>query len=237
MVNGRRQRGKKHKSDSKEASYSIVDVKAKKVRDVALYARRNKGMTNTDIAKIFQIKRSTVAKYKEMYEKKIPFGRPGRPPLLDKKAIEEVKQVTRDRVLCNQTLLLTSSDEHDQLNLKQFLIDKINETSERRGHTKAVFGLNKTQINTLCKQCDLKIVSTQRTTGSRAISCSSVYNAASTLVLWKSFATLGVNPRCLLNLDATSVLITLMDESWDKRFANRGVIPIDLKVIDDKSSA
>ena len=24
-----------------------------------------------------------------------------------------------------------------------------------------------------------------------------------------------------------------MDESWDKRFANRGVIPIDLKVIDD----
>ena len=121
---------------------------------------------------------------------------------MDKKAIEEVKQVTRDRVLSNQTLLLTSSDEHGQLNLKQLLIDKINETSERRGHMKAVFGLNKTQINTLCKQCDLKIVSTQRTTGSRAISCSSVYNAASTLVLWKAFATLGVNPRCLLNLDA-----------------------------------
>ena len=72
--------------------------------------------------------------------------------------------MTRDRVLSNQTLLLTSSDEHDQLNLKQFLIDKINETSERRGHTKVVFGLTKTQINTLCKQCDLKIISTQRTT-------------------------------------------------------------------------
>ena len=131
MVNGRRQRGKKHESDSKEASHSIVDVKANKVRDVALYARRNKGMTNkgmtnTDIGKIFQIKRHTVARYKEMYQKKIPFGRVGRPPLLDKKAIEEVKQVTRDRVLCNQTLLLTSSDEHDQLNLKEFLIDKIN---------------------------------------------------------------------------------------------------------------
>ena len=83
---------------------------------------------------------------------------------MDEKAIEEVKEVTRDRVLCNQTLLLTSSDEHDQLNLKQFLIDKINETSERRGHTKVVFGLTKTQINTLCKQCDLKIISTQRTT-------------------------------------------------------------------------
>ena len=156
---------------------------------------------------------------------------------MDEKAIEEVKEVTRDRVLSNQILLLTSSDEHDQLNLKQLLIDKINETSERRGHTKAVFGLKNTQINTLCKQCDLKITSTQRTTGSRAISCSSVYNAASTLVLWKAYATLGVNPRCLLNLDATSVLITLMDESWDERLANRGVIPIDLKVIDDKSSA
>ena len=86
--------------------------------------------------------------------------------------------MTRDRVLCNQTLLLTSSDEHDQLNLKEFLIDKINETSERRGHTKAVFGLNKTQINTFCKQCDLKIISTQRTTGSRAISCSTRREAA-----------------------------------------------------------
>ena len=91
MVNGRRQRGKKHESDSKEASHSIVDVKAKKVRDIALYALRNKGMTDTDIAKIFEIKRHTVAKYKQMYQKKIPFERVGRPPLLDKKAIEDVK--------------------------------------------------------------------------------------------------------------------------------------------------
>ena len=142
MVNGRRHRGKKHKSDSKEAFHSIVDDKAKKVRDVCSLRSPKQRHDKHRHWMIFQIKRSTVAKYKEMYEKKIPFKRPGRPPLLDEKAIEEVKQVTRDRVLSNQTLLLTSSDEHDQLNLKEFLIDKINETSERRGHTKAVFGLN-----------------------------------------------------------------------------------------------
>ena len=70
MVNGRHQRGKKHESDSKEASHSIVDVKAKKVRDIALYALRNKGMTDTDIAKIFQVKRLTVAKYKQITRKR-----------------------------------------------------------------------------------------------------------------------------------------------------------------------
>ena len=56
-------------------------------------------------------------------------------------------------------------------------------------------------------EAGLQIVATENTTGFRALACSSIYMASSTIMMFNSIGKMGVNPALLLNEYCTGVEI------------------------------
>ena len=141
----------------------------------------------------FGVPRSTLCNWKKASMNGKPLMGRGRPKLVDDKALEYIKNEVKKDYHANSTTPAGKTTVDGQRNIESIISQAIHDTSKRRYRTFQRDGIDRKTRNAIFKEASLQIVWTEHTTGPRALACSSIYMASSTIMLFNNIEKMGVN--------------------------------------------
>ena len=151
----------------------------------------------------FSVPRSTLCNWKKASMNGKPLMERGRPKLVDDKALEYIKNEVKKDYHANSTTPAGKTTVDGQRNAENIISQAIHDTAKRNNRVFQGDGIDRKTRDSIIDEAGLKLVATENTTGFRALACSSIYMASSTIVMFNSIGKMGVNPALLLNADCT----------------------------------
>ena len=131
----------------------------------------------------------------------------GRPKLVDDKGLEYIRKEVKESYHANSTTPAGKTTVDGQRNVESIISQAIHDTSKRNNRPCQGDGIDRKTRNAIMGEAGIQIVGTEQTTAPRALACSSIYMASSTIMLCNSIGKMGVNPALLLNEYCTRVEI------------------------------